>query len=1065
VLHRETRYQRDKERHSPCKVLCVVWWCIALGLLCVQVRHAGADWKLKRTDRWEKIAQRLELMLIEKPAEGYALKRLLRHYRKKDLGRLRKRLRVLQKRKGYRDRGTFALALVDLYTGAFTRAIQGFELLRQSKVWRGSRDKLLLALGKAYMRNNQQAKAEKALAEAIKGMPKGRGKRLILRTLAQLSETMKRWQKAQTYYRAILAKKPSDVDAHLGLIRCLEQLKQPAAVIEQLKRMIPHTSKTRRPVHLKKLLQYQLQQKDYKDALSTLTRIRKQLSNAHWMQRELIEYELQLHTRQKTLPTLLAQIKQRAKTLPRQYLPYVGRVQQTLGLWTEALKTYKQLLKRYPKHPAFLKMIDLLLKRKRFPQALALLKEQQKRQPDEVTIPLRILTVLQETQAHIKRDQFIYELLQTQKTNKLLQYRMLELVKAWELPVNVQLALFQAYCSQKPMRASCFRQWGAYLWKKKRRQRAWEIWDKIREIKPTQASSLFDLAEIYYKHGRYQKSIPLLQQLLKGTPFHQKARLLLANIWLQKAKKPARALTLYRKLLSSTSNTGLQRKARRGIIQTTLKLYGYSSAFLLFQRDYFLHPFQKQPRQLLMAFYLRNSQRKASQRLLKESLSLFPDDVDFRRIALDVYKSQSHSLPHLRWLLLRGNPPSGTLDQYVALSHKYKRQKQLLKTLQDLTKQWPKDADYWEMLGKEASQQKRLKLAERAFQRAHNIKPNNLTIRMGYAALLARQKEYSRAYKLLRIPTPPKNTMQLTLWLARALSYAIKDKQDSKQLLQTLSRPFQTPGLFSLHMLESLKSLRKTLSAKRRHSIKKQLTQQGLPHWRKLALHHKHKDVRKQALFALWRAKKTTNTLLTRALQDKDPLVRSYAVILFAMISQPENYLRFEQLERYDRSYLVRAAASLAVSRLAGTHEVGPFYRAIQFPQLWELISLLMKEKPHLNHIRILSLMYNRSTTPQQDEEVLETFLAFSPKQIETLDRMLSRYSTRCFAFRVLTYLRTQKKNVELSSAAHRISFNEGFLRRLCQKRKKWRWRRGRRMRRHLRRRRFRRILRRRKRP
>ena len=54
-----------------------------VGGLLLLVSQVQADWKIRRSDRWEKIANRLLLMFTRRPQEGYALRRLLAHYKRR----------------------------------------------------------------------------------------------------------------------------------------------------------------------------------------------------------------------------------------------------------------------------------------------------------------------------------------------------------------------------------------------------------------------------------------------------------------------------------------------------------------------------------------------------------------------------------------------------------------------------------------------------------------------------------------------------------------------------------------------------------------------------------------------------------------------------------------------------------------------------------------------------------------------------------------------------------------------------------------------------------------------
>ena len=1095
------KFIHQKPHHPGSLTRSFLLAALVLGLLVPFVGStAQAEWQLRRKDRWSRISKRLEAMLLARPESGYALKQIMRHYRKKGGTKaLLKRLHFLQKKRPNSLNITQAIALIYLKSQRYQKAIRLLKFLKSRKTSKAKSMRLHEYLGKAYLRQSQWKKARRIFLKLLAQTPapgkkasrSQKAQRLrILQLLLQLSERQRQWKLATIYGEQILQLNPKNVQMRLRLAQFLKLQGRPKEAIQQLQRSLKRLPRTQRPSLYKELAVYHLQANDFAKSLKAIQIARSQLAPRHWLHRELLVLEIQVHRKQGTLLSLVQIFEKKAKRNKRLYLPKIAEIQKELGLSQAALRTYEKLFKQFPAHPHFDKAIQLLFKEKRYQTALTWLKKQQKRTPKNALLRLRLIETHHLMSNRYYRDILFRQSIDKEKKNARFLQKLSKKSAPWKtLPLSLQKDLFRTLCALPPPRASCYQRWGRILWRSGDAIKAWSVWEKLRTIYPKQASDLFLLVKLYKEFGsrrppnrhfryryrtpprryryprryrhRYRRRYPyryrrrtkrwppkpkrnlyhhaiepLLREILVLAPYHYRARLMLANL-LRKKQKPAEAQKHFRLILGKASGPSLLRQAMHGLIQNTVKQYGYASAARLFRQNYILSPFQKQHREILLAFHIRYKNRGAANQILRESLTLFPKNLTLHRIAYEQNRGNRQGLLHLKQMILLNRLFSiSNIKEYIRLSHTFRQNQTLLPFLRKLSKdRWPYTAEIWKFYGAESLKQGDAKQAEVAYRKALLLKPNPPLYRLGLAKSYQKRAMWKLAFQFLQKPPLPKKKKAQNEWLTIFLQSGLKSGKSPIQLWKQLSKMASSNNLFSLRLLELLQSRSLGLSKKEKSQFLNYLLRKHTAVWHRLLLRHKSAKVRYQVLaLLLHTGQGLSEILLYNLLRDQEPRIRGTAVIILSMQKNLQHYLTIEKMERSDRHYSVRIAASLAGTWLAGIYSQRTFAIVGRWGWLSDLALQLLQETPHQKIIPGMIGLYSTYQLHLRPQ-ILRIFHRFPPNHIKKLQELLNgkAFLHKCFALYAKEFL--EKTNDTPAKIKHAVSFikiNDRGLYRRC---------------------------------
>lgn len=1063
--------------------LCLLWLLIGPSWVWAQ------DWNIRRTDRWQKIERRLFALYTKNPQEGYALRRLLIHYRRKGGPKaLLRRLYQRQQKQPKRWRLRLAEALIYLQIGRSEKALVLLEGLRKKLGTQKGAPDLRWPLARAYFRQQKWTKARKLYASVYRSSKSRSRTRKVLKALIQLDSQKGAWDQAIQWYKKLLKLQPRDVDLRINLARMYARLGKWPKAISTLRQAIPMTPVRRRPALWTKIVRFHLENKEYPQALKALSKARARLLRTHWLQNVLTELEIDAHRGQKTLPKLIKAYKQKAKRKPKEYLPLVARIHTELKQIDEALKAYEQLLEKHPKHPALKSAISLMLEHGRPKQALTWLRRKIKRVPDDQDAPIRLLTILHQQENTKARNKEAALLLKKKQPHAFLE-KLERLMLNWQEAARPRLALYRILCTHQPQTASCFARWGELLWELKAYKKAWQAWEQIKDIKPKQQEHELLMARIYIEHERRKDGIPLLEALVQKTPKHVKAWQLLARAHAAE-KHIQKAIKAYNKLLTVTRSLRLRQQSRSELLQLYHKLYSPTMTAQMLRRTYLLAPFEPSVVKMLIAYHLtrrkliytlhrrrrrrrryirgrwRRRHRLHSYRyrlhhryyrymrgrryrrsykmvlpkwvkqLLQRSLTGYPKDPEFHLLALRLYKNKPQAWTHLKKLVwLDKSQTEEYIRQLRSLAKKHKKEPKLLALLQKLSERWPYQAPLWGHLGRTALEQGQTTLGCKAYQRAASLAPRELLYRLGQARCDAAHQRWRVAYqRLLKLPHPHTGTLR-TEWLNELTRFGLETGIELETLLKTFQRTLARPHLSVMQIISALQRKKDFVLQPKKRKQLSQLVHRAWRLWKHILLKERSPIHRAKALYFLhFGPKDKVTPLFQKALKDSHSLVRGSAIIGLGLRKQKQFFYLVDQMERTDAGYEARAAAKLAGMLMLGRFQLKIYRYVMRWRSLHPWIMLALQHQTSQIPYRGMSMLAQLYIRGHIDQrwKLMEQLDNMTINATIWLGKMRSNRYYRCFAFDGLTHLQRKQAHPSLRQTAMLYRVYQNIFQKNC---------------------------------
>lgn len=1068
-----------KARHTAWPI-SLFWSFLFFCLLPLPLSHA--EWNVRRTDRWRKIADRLFSLYTAQPKEGYALRRLLVHYRRKGgPNAILKRIYQRQQTQPKNWRLQLATALVHLYIGKYKQALASLHDLQRKLPPKTTKTiDFDWYLARAHFREQNWKQARFHYNKLRKRAKTKARRRKIYLALIQLDTKRGKWNTAIKWYQGYLKLQPRDVSMWLGLARTHARREQWKPAIAALKKALRYATQRRKPQLWSRLIRYYLTTKQYDKALDAIAKTRRLLVSTHWMQSTLLALEQETHRNRGTLPQLIKEYAKRAKKRPKQYLPLQAQLLAEQKQTTQAIAIYRTLFKRYPTHPAFPTAIRILREQRKYPLAIQWLRRRLTHLKDDETSAILLVTILHQTRDIKARNNTVKTLVKQFAKDDIFLGKLARTMEPWKQALSLRNMIYATLCQRQPQRASCFRKWGELLWAHRNKHRAWTVWNRIKRIKPPQADNWFTLAQIYTQHGKPRQSIPLLKQVLHTAPKHVKGHLLLARMY-TRINQPRQAFSTYRKLILLTRSLTIRSQARNEMLFAMHKLYHPQTIALRLKRNALLHPFEAEPQKQLLTFHFRRKTRvllpnrtngnwrfrhrrrryrrgrwrrrhrrgryyryfrrgrayfrRRNQRyvyrvspptwirqLLQRSLKQFAGDPEFHLLALTLHQDQMKAWPHLTYLL-RNEPTRTTqyLKQLQQLANRHDKANDLLNVIKTLCERRPGQAIYWGTLGKLALRHNQPQLGCKAYQRATSIAPKDLRFRLGTANCLGAQKQWRKAYQtLLTLPHPHKTPLRQQ-WLKRLTIYGLRTGTPLSQLLLTFRRTLSQPQRSIMHVLYELLQQPEAMHAPKTYKELQKLVREGWPFWKFVLQYERSVKDKARALYFLHFAPKAVLfPLLEQATKSPHPPVRAGALLSIALHNHKQLFYLIEKYEQTSRHYTVKRAAKLAAHIMTQPFSMRAHYYAFSSPSIrpWSILAL-QSQGQHITYGQMKELARLYGYADRaQRYQIMRIVDQLTVNAIVWLGKARTHTQHRCFAFDAIKHLKRKQAPSHLRPTA-----------------------------------------------
>lgn len=1064
--------------------------CLALllsaGCFSDFVTSVHAEWKV-RPKRWKLIARRLETSFLQRPQQGYTLKRLLLHYKRR--GGYKAILQRLSNPKTTPARTTphkrkLALALIALEARDTKRA---FSWLKATQPLRlrsllspdatgslSTNQRATLAWLRYWAKANFVAQRWRYARRAYQLLltPKlPRQRQIHLRQkLLILDEKEGRWNQVQLHYKALSKLQPKEPSHRRSRARVLLRLGKASAALQELQQALPQVTRSQRPPVLLQMARVQLSLQRYNDGIATLQTLRKRLTPTHWMHRSSAALEIQIHRKRKSLPALLQDFQKRSKKQPALYLPLIPPLQQELGQDKKAIQSYLVLLKRDPKHPLLRNLIPLLHERQKYTLAQTLLQERLKQEPDDSRWALALIQTYHLAQKLKQRDSAIQTYRKQYMQQRVFLYKLLEKMEAWKLPRAAQLETFQALCSLPPQSVNCYERWGELLWKDGQKDKAFVTWEQIKKVRPYHPSHSYTLAKVFQKHGYTFQSQRLLETLYRKNPSYLPAQWMLADLYIRR-RKPSKAIPMLQHVLNHTKGVQKRRQVRDDLLRAMLQLHDSKVLRTVLRRDYLLAPMKREPRKLLLRYHLRHAHRyrsykkskrklqyyrwfsnsrphyavsytsafakssvpKFARNALQEGLRIYKNDPELHRIASKVYKDKPQALHHLRQLMLLDvSQITRNISVYRQQAHKLGQSRAMLPLLQRLSRRYPNRAHIWGELGQESLRHNKVQQAQQAYSRALRLDHKSFAYTCGLAQTFAEKKKWSKAFQKLSESHRTMSFLQKSLQLRRLVHYGLQQGMTSARLFRKLRKKVQRPTQAEADLQLAFALHRHTLPTdpSSEQAFLRFVLTQTYPSWRSKLKAEAPEKQRFQALLLLY-AHKTQQFLdrVPQLLQDKHPPIRRMAALAIARHNQRERFSLLDRLERTDADETVRQIARFTSAALLGQFRSNELNSVID-NDLWQTFLLPYLQSSSFPQEEILMHMSRRYQMAPMflRRHIFATIGQMSTAVLEGLNTLLTQTQQRCFAFTAFNHLRSKQARAELRDAANNVVLPRQFF-------------------------------------
>jgi tetratricopeptide (TPR) repeat protein/HEAT repeat protein len=740
------------------KTMTIRSLCTALALtsLLAAAPHARADdWGVKRSAFDPRIVSRYKALLNRRPNDGYAMRKLVRLYKRhRSLTALLNEYRALARSrpKTY----AFQVILGHLYRklGKSEQAITHYEKAGQLNT---KTPAVPAALGALYKKQGKTTEAVAAYKRALTLSSSKRQKKRYLRALANIALVARDMTAAKGYFDKLVALEPRNVFLRIELAQALANSGHEKQAIVQYRSILKRTSDSATKADvLKAIGGLQTKMGQELVAVATYRRAMALTARGHWLRRDLTAKIISIYRQKEDLKALIEHYEKSWKRRGHFEHDVLGRLYDETGDELKALKAYRAALKKAPHAvDTRVRLIALLERSGRSKDVITEYRALARRAPGEPKYQIELakrlyrngkqkeaVKILERCGQRFPRDASVHSMLGD------LYQRFGEYKRA--------MATVRKLVQIEPRDDAHLINLGEQLWSKGKKRKAIETWRRLLRVIPKRHAAYAKLAEVYGSHEMTKEANSLYLKAIRLKPKHipyQRAHALL----LERKKRTTEALKAWDrvwKLAMAQSKGAAQREARSHIIDVLHRSYQLRTRIRIFRMD-----FQGASPKLEAGFLLAEAQLKLGQlekaaQTYKRLLELHKDDVEAMTALEAVYRRQRRLAEAVTLLKrLAQIQPHAAKDYYQRIAdlqlQLYNDKEALLYAHKavDLGRQ---DASSYQRLGWLYEKKEDYKGAMKAYAKAIKLSPHRFSAHFALARLLTQHGRHAEADKLYR---------------------------------------------------------------------------------------------------------------------------------------------------------------------------------------------------------------------------------------------------------------------------------------------------------------------------
>jgi tetratricopeptide (TPR) repeat protein/HEAT repeat protein len=630
---------------APARFLAAALVAAGLAGATAAPARAQDDWDVKRDPFDRQVIARYKRILAKDPGDRDALNKLRNLYKRHRTIAL---LVSEYEKELARKPADFALLVVlghlEIGEGRKAEALAYYE---KAAAARPDDPALATALGDLYRGAGELDKARAAFDRALAKTGDRKGKKQLLRALADLALDKNDIASAKKYFQKSIENDPADVQIRLDLADALTRHKlydEAVASLRTAEDKLKSDPAQRVDVIARIGQTYESAGKDA-DAIREYRRAMGLVQRGYYLRKELIERIVEIHRRKQDLPALLTRFEGEWKVAGRDHFEWdvLARLYEETGAQEKALDAYKKAVAKAPfELETQRRLIAMYENAGRDADALRQYEAVIKIAPGEPRFQLELaerywrkgdekkaLAMLKQLEGRFAGDAGVHSALA-------------DLYTRWGKE-ELALKSYERLTSIEPEELSHLVNLGDQYFQRGDKKKALAVWKRILGQKG--ATGFAKLGEVYAEHDMPNEALEMYGKAIKLKPKETELYKGRARVF-ERQKRWNEAVTDWEKALSLLPTGKAHRPARRDIRREVVGLLKKAGGSALGSRiDQWEKAFAKKPPDLEAGYYLaeahlRNVQNKSARAVLEKILAIEPDDLDATETLVKVYRGQ-----------------------------------------------------------------------------------------------------------------------------------------------------------------------------------------------------------------------------------------------------------------------------------------------------------------------------------------------------------------------------------------------------------------------------------------